>query len=52
MQLLTAADARRYNSKGGKMTVNENADKVQCPKCKGMMVPNVVKEGCGGNRTE
>jgi len=25
---------------------------MQCPKCKGMMVPSVVKEGCGGNRTE
>lgn len=34
------------------MTDNENAGKIQCPKCKGMMVPNVVKEGCGGNRTE
>ncbi len=34
------------------MTDDEKIDKVQCPKCKGMMVPNVVKEGCGGNRTE
>lgn len=34
------------------MTVNANMDKIQCPKCKGMMVPSVVKEGCGGNRTE
>jgi len=40
------------NRKGDKMVGNENIDKIQCRKCKGMMVPTVVKEGCGGNRTE
>lgn len=34
------------------MPTDTNNDKIKCPKCEKMMIPNVVKEGCGGNRTE